>query len=99
MKTADPLVAQMRKRRLADGISIRALAKCIGVSFSTLAKLERGIGTPNPASTERIERWINTGKGSSPAKRNPAEAPWSVKIEQDFDALDERIQKLEARLK
>lgn len=52
------LVDALRKKREADGLSIRALATKIGVSFSSLARVERGEGEPDNNSTIRILNWL-----------------------------------------
>lgn len=52
------LVAAMRARRDAEGLSLRALATRINVSFSTLARIERGEGAPDHNSRLRILNWL-----------------------------------------
>lgn len=52
------LVAALKRKREADGLSIRALAEKIGVSFSSLARVERGEGEPDNNSTIRILNWL-----------------------------------------
>jgi len=52
------LVAALRKKRASEGLSIRALSLKIGVSFSTLARIERGEGEPDNNSTIRILNWL-----------------------------------------
>jgi transcriptional regulator with XRE-family HTH domain len=54
------LVAALRKKRNAEGLSIRALSAKIGVSFSALARIERGEGEPDNNSTIRILNWLGT---------------------------------------
>ena len=54
----DPVVAALRTKRGQDGLSIRALAEKIGVSFSTLSRLERGEGTPDPNTKIKILNWL-----------------------------------------
>ncbi|OZA00909.1 MAG: hypothetical protein B7Y02_18075, partial [Rhodobacterales bacterium 17-64-5] len=48
------LVAALKKKRETEGLSIRALAERIGVSFSSLARIERGEGEPDNNSSIRI---------------------------------------------
>ena len=61
MKTdKQALVQALKKKRSADGLSIRALAEKIGVSFSSLARIERGEGEPDNNSTIRILEWLGT---------------------------------------
>jgi transcriptional regulator with XRE-family HTH domain len=52
------LVAAMKSRREAEGLSLRALADRINVSFSTLARIERGQGAPDHNSRLRILNWL-----------------------------------------
>ena len=59
MKTDMPaLVAALKKKREAEGLSIRALSERIGVSFSSLARIERGEGEPDNNSAIRIIEWL-----------------------------------------
>ena len=41
------LVDAVRRKREAEGLSIRALSAVVGISFSTLARIERGDGLPD----------------------------------------------------
>lgn len=52
------LIEAMRARREAEGLSLRALAERINVSFSTLARIERGQGAPDHNSRLRILNWL-----------------------------------------
>jgi transcriptional regulator with XRE-family HTH domain len=52
------LIEVMKVRRIARGLSIRALAEQVGVSFSALARLERGIGSPDSNTKARIINWL-----------------------------------------
>ncbi len=52
------LVAALKKKRETEGLSIRALAERIGVSFSSLARIERGEGEPDNNSSIRIIEWL-----------------------------------------
>lgn len=54
------LIAALQKKREAEGLSIRALATKIGISFSSLARVERGEGEPDNNSTIRILNWLGT---------------------------------------
>ena len=54
----DKLVKAIRKKREADGLSIRALSEAVGVSFSTLARIERGEGQPDNNSKIRLLQWL-----------------------------------------
>lgn len=52
------LIAALKKKREAEGLSIRALSSVIGVSFSSLARIERGDGEPDNNSRIRILEWL-----------------------------------------
>ncbi len=52
------LVAVQKRKREAEGLSIRKLSAVIGVSFSTLARIERGDGEPDNNSILRILEWL-----------------------------------------
>lgn len=52
------LVAALKRKREAGGLSIRGLSSIIGVSFSSLARIERGEGEPDNNSLIRILEWL-----------------------------------------
>jgi transcriptional regulator with XRE-family HTH domain len=52
------LVEAVRRKREAEGLSIRALSAVVGVSFSTLARIERGEGEPDNNSKIRLLEWL-----------------------------------------
>lgn len=54
------LVAALKSKRTEEGLSLRKLAAEIGVSFSTLARIERGDGEPDNNSTLRIIEWLGS---------------------------------------
>ncbi|WP_424578215.1 helix-turn-helix domain-containing protein [Bradyrhizobium sp. USDA 326] len=51
----EKLVRAIRRKREAEGLSIRALSAAIGVSFSTLARIERGEGLQ--ITTPKFDLW------------------------------------------
>lgn len=57
------LIHALRTKREAEGLSIRALSAQIGVSFSALARIERGEGEPDNNSTIRILNWLGAEAG------------------------------------
>ena len=57
-KNTQNLVRAFRKKRETEGLSIRAVSAIIGVSFSSLARIERGEGEPDNNSTIRILNWL-----------------------------------------
>jgi transcriptional regulator with XRE-family HTH domain len=52
------LVTALKTKREAEGLSLRKLSTHIGVSFSTLARIERGDGEPDNNSALRIIEWL-----------------------------------------
>jgi transcriptional regulator with XRE-family HTH domain/Zn-dependent peptidase ImmA (M78 family) len=52
------LVDAARKKREAEGLSIRALSAIVGISFSSLARIERGEGLPDNNSCIRLIEWL-----------------------------------------
>jgi transcriptional regulator with XRE-family HTH domain len=52
------LVEVVREKREALGLSLRALSAIVGVSFSTLARIERGDGVPDNNSKIRLLEWL-----------------------------------------
>src|SRR6202035_4377160 len=54
----EKLVKAVKRKREAEGLSIRALSEAVGVSFSTLARIERGEGQPDNNSKIRLLQWL-----------------------------------------
>lgn len=52
------LVSAMKTKRAEEGLSLRKLSAAIGVSFSTLARIERGEGEPDNNTALRILEWL-----------------------------------------
>lgn len=86
----DKLVKQVKRKRIGQGYSIRSLAEYIGVSFSTVARLERGVGSPDRETTERLVAYLkfDTG-GDKPDRVRPLK--WSSKIEDRLLRIEEHL--------
>jgi transcriptional regulator with XRE-family HTH domain len=54
----EKLVRAVQKKRHAEGLSIRGLSAAVGISFSTLARIERGEGQPDNNSKIRLLQWL-----------------------------------------
>lgn len=52
------LIDAIKKKREEEGLSIRALSAVVGISFSTLARIERGEGLPDNNSKIRLLEWL-----------------------------------------
>ena len=59
MKTFEArLVEAVKRKRGADALSLRALSAVVGISFSSLARIERGEGLPDNNSKIRLLEWL-----------------------------------------
>ncbi|MHC2435915.1 helix-turn-helix domain-containing protein [Bradyrhizobium sp. USDA 4451] len=56
----EKLVRAIKRKREAEGLSIRGLSGAIGVSFSTIARIERGEGLPDNNSKIRLLQWLGS---------------------------------------
>lgn len=54
----EKLIRAVAKKREREGLSVRALAARVGISFSTLARIERGEGQPDNNSKIRLLQWL-----------------------------------------
>jgi transcriptional regulator with XRE-family HTH domain len=54
----EKLIEAVKRKRETEGLSIRALSDAVGVSFSTLARIERGEGQPDNNSKIRLLQWL-----------------------------------------
>jgi transcriptional regulator with XRE-family HTH domain len=54
----EKLFLAVKKKREAEGLSLRGLSAAIGVSFSTLARFERREGQPDNNSKIRLLQWL-----------------------------------------
>lgn len=54
----EKLVLAIKRKREAEGLSIRALSVAVGISFSSLARIERGEGLPDNNSKIRLLEWL-----------------------------------------
>jgi Zn-dependent peptidase ImmA (M78 family) len=52
------LVNAVKRKRETEGLSLRALSGVVGISFSTLARIERGDGLPDNNSKIRLLEWL-----------------------------------------
>lgn len=52
------LIEAVRRKRETEGLSLRALSAVVGVSFSSLARIERGDGLPDNNSKIRLLEWL-----------------------------------------
>lgn len=52
------LIAAVKRKREKEGLSLRALSAIVGISFSTLARIERREGEPDNNSKIRLLEWL-----------------------------------------
>jgi transcriptional regulator with XRE-family HTH domain len=81
MTEGNSLAARLKKARLDQNLSLRALERMVGVSFSGLARLERNEGEPNTHTIERVEKWLADGTMSEPHSRELRGVSWLNKME------------------
>lgn len=53
------LSAPMKAKRREQGRTLRDLSALIGVSFTTLSRIERGVGDCTYRVRRRVEAWLN----------------------------------------
>lgn len=78
------LIRKMKDKRLAEGLSVRKLAEKVGITFSGLAKIERGEHDPSEVVRLKIDRWVH-GFGAE-----SSEPAWRETVEQRLERLENR---------
>ena len=64
MRTDDAyFIHDICQARKARGLSIRALAATVGVSYSAWARCERGEGSPSPHTQCKLRAWLEGRTG------------------------------------
>ena len=56
---SEELGAALKRARKERGLSLRDVEGEIGISFATLARIERQVGSPTPDNLARITEWLN----------------------------------------
>lgn len=64
--TTAQLIRRVQRKRLATGLSLRGLGADLGVAFSTLARIERGLGQPAAHTRLRLEAWLDPERPARP---------------------------------
>ena len=55
---SEPWASRLTTARHKAGLSLRQLAQLVGVSFSTLARIERGEGLPDMHTRRLLHQWL-----------------------------------------
>ena len=79
----------LKAKRVAERLSLRELAPMIGVSFSSRARIERGVGGITDDTRERVELWVEDGETSEPKERRGT--PWIVTVEQRLARIEKEL--------
>ena len=82
----------LRETRTQAGWSLRQLGAELGVSFSTLARLERGEGQPTAHTRWVVEAWLSPKAPPTPC---PCGRCRPTKTEQRLASLEARLAALE----
>jgi len=94
-----PLVESALRKRHAAGLSVRRVATLTGVSYSTLARLERGEGSPDDHTRRCLAAWLDDGTKPAPrAEVAPAAEHYSVKIERRVARLEDQMSEVLRRI-
>ncbi len=56
---SEHLGSALRRARKDRGLSLRDVENETGISFATLARIERQVGSPTPDNLARITKWLN----------------------------------------
>lgn len=86
-KVLDDLVYVIKAKRLQEGLSIRQMAKKVGMGWSTLARLERG-GSPDQGTRDRLRLWLERGIVMPPRMRAVS---WQESIEERLQRLEQAV--------
>lgn len=60
----EPMADRLRRKRKAEGLSQRALAKKLRMSFSTISRIEGG---ENYVMTKELNEWLDNGQWDGPS--------------------------------
>lgn len=80
---------RLKAKRDAEGLTLRELARIVGVSFSSLGRIERGDGGTTPDTIRRLSLWLERGEASA-GKRPPSNRgqPWIISVEARLARLE-----------
>lgn len=74
MPNVTQLRRDLKRKRRQEGLSLRALGTLLGISFSSLARIERGEGAPSLLSEQLLTAWLE-GRDWRQIPRNVPRVP------------------------
>ncbi len=77
------IAAAVRDKRLREGMNVRQAGEAAGVSFCTIARIER-TGSASPAVTAKVLAWL---EGRSPPSTNVALEDRVARLERHVQSL------------
>jgi transcriptional regulator with XRE-family HTH domain len=80
---------KLKAKRIQEGLSLRELARIVGISFSGLSRIERGVGYNMDDTIQRVNRWIEIGVGSEKKERHGR--PWILTVEQRLARIEQAL--------
>ena len=88
-KSPTAIGVRLKTKRIEDGLSLRDLATIVGVSFSSLARIERGVGGCTADTIRRVCLWIEAGSGSPTKERRGR--PWVLTVEERLIRIEQAL--------
>jgi transcriptional regulator with XRE-family HTH domain len=90
------LIDAVTGKRVATGLSYRGLAKLTGISFSTLARLERCGSEPDEQTCQRLKAWLREETIEQPSRHTvtPKTPPWRLRVERRLAMLEANVRQL-----
>lgn len=79
---------RVKAKRISEGLTLRELEKLVGVSFSSLARLERNKGAATPGTTQRVTAWLEHGTVSKPREKKTG---WFITFEQRLAKIEKHL--------
>jgi len=86
------LITAVNTKRKQGGVSLRRLGACIGVSFSTLVRIERGDGTPALRTRIVLLEWIGVDASAERAQAAMGESPTVQEMWRCIQRLEDEVQ-------
>lgn len=96
--TDKDLVLAVANQRKAQGLSLRQLGHHIGVSFSSLARIERGEGFPSLDTRITLLEWTGQDASHERSQRDKRFAMTPFEMQAAIEALQARVWDLEASM-